>query len=200
MKPRMILTAALLLFVAASVAALIVGETTGGRGGAPAAGSSAATQSPEGASLPAAVAETETPVASTEEALVSPEMAAPAAVPAAASSPEHRVIAYYFHNTARCPTCRTIERYSWEALQASFAAELRSGRLEWRVVNMEEPGNRHFVADYAISYPSLVLVEMRGETQIRFKILDRTWKLVHVAQEAFSTYVRDETRAYLGGA
>jgi hypothetical protein len=194
----MILTAALLLFVAASVAALIVGETTGGRGGAPAAGSSAATQSPEGVSFPAAVAETEALAVSAQEVPDSPETAAPAAMPDAAPSPERRVIAYYFHNTARCPTCRTIERYSWETIQASFAVELRLGRLEWRVVNMEEPGNRHFVADYAIPYPSLVLVEMRGETQIRFKVLDRTWQLVHTTQEAFSGYVRDEVRAYLG--
>lgn len=199
MKPRMILTVALLLFVAASVAALIVGETTGGRGGAPAAGSSAATQSPEGASLPAAVAETETLVASTEEALVSPETAAPAAVPAAASSPEHRVIAYYFHNTARCPTCRTIERYSWEALQASFSAELRSGRLEWQVVNMEEPGNRHFVMDYGLSSPSLVLVETNREAGVRFKVLKETWTLVHGRQAVFSAYVEAEVKAFLGG-
>ncbi len=34
----------------------------------------------------------------------------------------HRVIAYYFHTTYRCASCRAIEAYSREAIESAFAA------------------------------------------------------------------------------
>ena len=49
-----------------------------------------------------------------------------------------RIIAYYFHGTARCMTCRKLEAYSEAALLSGFAEELESGVLEFRTVNVDE--------------------------------------------------------------
>lgn len=113
-----------------------------------------------------------------------------------AEQPERRVIAYYFHNTYRCTTCLTIEQYANEALTTGFAEELQSGVLEWRVINVEEPANQHFIEDYQLTTQSLVLVEMEGENQVRWQNLGRVWDFVH-DRAAFFSYVQDETRAYL---
>jgi hypothetical protein len=109
-----------------------------------------------------------------------------------------RVIVYYFHGTYRCPTCRAIEQYAHEALEAGFPDALQSGALEWRAVNVEDPEHQHFIDDYQLSTKSLILVEMDGETQVRWKNLDQIWALVS-NRNAFISYVQEETLAYLEG-
>ena len=110
---------------------------------------------------------------------------------------QRRIIAYYFHGTARCVTCRTIEQYAHEALETGFPKELQSGTIEWLAVNVEEPQNQHFIDDYQLHTRSLVLVEMEGETQVRWKNLDQIWELVRI-RNAFISYVQSETRTFLG--
>ena len=108
----------------------------------------------------------------------------------------HRVIAYYFHTTSRCASCRAIEAYSREALESAFAAELGDGRLVWKVVNIEVKGNEHFVKDYALYTKSIILVnEVRGKPA-QWKNLEKVWQLLQ-DKDKFLRYVQDEARAYL---
>jgi len=108
-----------------------------------------------------------------------------------------RVIAYYFHTTQRCASCRTLEAYSREAIESAFADQLKDGRLVWRVVNTDVKGNEHFVKDYALYTKSLVLVsETRGKPA-RWKNLEKVWQLLQ-DKPAFLRYVQDETRSSLG--
>jgi len=111
---------------------------------------------------------------------------------------EHTVVAYYFHGVSRCQTCLRIEQYSREALETGFPEELQSGALEWHAVNVEEPPNQHFITDYELTTRSLVLVDVEGGAQTRWKNLSRVWELVS-DQEAFASYVVEETQAYLEG-
>ena len=67
-----------------------------------------------------------------------PQTVSPGAIP-------HKVIAYYFHTNTRCSTCVKIEQYSHEAIELGFPYELKNGTLELRVVNYEQPENRHFM-------------------------------------------------------
>jgi len=108
-----------------------------------------------------------------------------------------RVIAYYFHGSQRCKTCLTIEAYAAEAIRTGFADALSDGTLEWKVVNIEEPENEHFVEDYQITTRTVVLVEMKDGKQVRWSTLDRVWDLVD-DQPAFMTYIQEETKGYLG--
>ena len=120
-------------------------------------------------------------------------------VTAASTSPSFHVVATYFHNTARCVTCRNIENRSREAIEAAFAVELASGQLTWRALNMEEKENEHYAIDYDLAYASLVLAEMDGEREVRFKVLEETWDLVHKRQPLLEDHVVSETRAFLEG-
>ena len=80
---------------------------------------------------------------------------------AKAEIPAPRVIAYYFHGTARCVTCKKIEAFAREAIGESFPDAIQDGRLEVRSVDYEEPENEHFLEDYRLPSPSLVLVAPR---------------------------------------
>jgi len=110
-----------------------------------------------------------------------------------------KVIAYYFHTTFRCVTCRTIEAFSREAIEQAFGDALKNGKLEWRLVNVEERANRHFIQDYRLFTKSLILVKMKDGKQAEWKNLSRVWELVR-RKDAFLRYVQDEVRAYLAAS
>lgn len=108
----------------------------------------------------------------------------------------HRVIAYYFHTTQRCASCRAIEAYSREAIETAFADELEDGRLVWRTVNLDIKGNEHFIEDYGLYTKSLILVnETRGKPA-QWKNLEKVWQLLP-DKAKFLRYVQEEARAYL---
>lgn len=74
---------------------------------------------------------------------------------------------------------------------------LSQGRLEWRAVNVDEPGNAHFVRDYKLYSKSIIVVKIHNEKQTTWKNLERIWELV-ADKGVFIKYVQDEVRAYLG--
>ena len=169
MKLKTLVTATLLLFAAASVAYLVVSESR------PRAESPMDDQ--EGTALLATSVSSESSGGGEET--------------------QHKVIAYYFHGTARCTTCRAIEAYALEAVETGFPEELQSGTLEWHAINVEEPENQHFVDEYELTTRSLVLAHMQGQSQVRWKNLDQVWDLVY-DRDAFISYVQDETTTFLG--
>ena len=107
--------------------------------------------------------------------------------------PSHKVIAYYFHTNTRCSTCKKIEEYSKEAILEGFKTELENGTLELRIVNYEEPQNRHFVKDYKLVTKSLILVNMIDGEEFEWTNLKLVWQLTK-NKEAFLNYVRKEVR------
>lgn len=172
MKTKTIVTVALLLFVAASVAYVVVEQLRSTSQSAPAQPNPSVPQQAD----PAAV----------EENLQPP------------SRPQtSKVVLYYFRGNVRCPTCRKFEAYSDEVLQQTFANELHSGSLEWQVINVEEPGNKHFINDYRLFSKSLVLVKFHNGRQAEWKNLTRIWELVR-NKDAFVQYIQDEVIDYLG--
>jgi hypothetical protein len=99
-----------------------------------------------------------------------------------------RLVAYYFHGNVRCQTCRTIEAYAEEAVKNGYPEQLASGKVEWHAVNIEQPGNEHFVRDYSLVTRSVVLVRMKDGAEAEWKRLDKVWNLVHNKQ-AFVDYI-----------
>jgi len=110
-----------------------------------------------------------------------------------------KVIVYYLHTTARCPSCLKIEAYTAAEVTGSLAGPLGEGRLEWKVINVDEPENAHFTQDYQLYTKSVVVSEMKDGKEVRWKRLDKVWDLLG-DQQAFMKYVDDEVRAYLKDA
>ncbi len=117
------------------------------------------------------------------------------AAPAVQAS-ESKVIAYYFHTTARCVTCRKIESYSREVVEQRLGGEIAKRRLQFKLVNIELPENEHFVKDYQLFTKSLVLVRFEKGRQAEYKVLNDTWELVGNKQ-SMQAYVEREVREYL---
>lgn len=122
---------------------------------------------------------------------------APQATAAPASEPPRtKVVVYYFHGTYRCQSCTTIEMYTEEAVKEAFAAELKSGALEWKAVNVETPETQHFIQDYKLYTKSVIVSEVADDKEQRWKNLAKVWELLH-NEKTFKDYVKQEIAAYL---
>ncbi len=172
MNPKKIVTGVLMAFVALSVVYLIVKET----------------RTPE----PVAEAQLSNDVV----AGTSTNTAQGEAVNIAKKA--NTVVAYYFHGNVRCQTCRKIEAYSAGSITNSFKDELLDGRLQWKLVNVDETANEHFVKNYELTTRSIVLVQMVDGKQSRWKNLAQIWDLVG-NKEKFQKYIYDETTGFLAG-
>lgn len=101
-----------------------------------------------------------------------------------------QVVAYYLHGQARCPTCYKLEQYSREAIEANFKDALASGKLEFKVVNIEDKGNEHYAKEYQLYTKSLILSLTRGGKEIKWVNLDKIWELVG-NKDRFIDYVKN---------
>lgn len=110
-----------------------------------------------------------------------------------------KTVVYYFHGNMRCSSCRKIEAYTKEAIQSGFAGALKNGYLELKVINVEEPGNDHYVKDFQLYTRSVVVERNLDNEQEQWKNLDRVWNLVR-NKTAFMEYVQRETLAMMKGA
>ena len=107
------------------------------------------------------------------------------------------VVAYYFHGNFRCYSCRRIEQYSKEAVGYFFKEELKSGKLIFKAINTEEPGNRRFIGDYQLYTKSLVISLIEDGKEVKYKNLTKVWEYLGNKQK-FYDYVKDEINNYLG--
>ena len=153
-------------------------------------------------------------VAASVVALVVKETAAPPPQnapappdPTAQNSPDSsddaaagKVVVYYFHGSVRREACRKIEAYAREAIETAFADALQDGRLQWREVDVEAPGNVHFVQDFQLTTRSVVLERLADGKRQEWKNLDRVWELVNNDKEVFLKYIQDEAKAYMEAA
>jgi hypothetical protein len=170
MKVKTIVTLVLLAFVAASLGYLAL-HSADGRGGQAPTDTAAA------------------PVGST------PAVAA-ANTADDAKAPAHQVLAYYLHNSTRCPSCLKIEKFTTSAIEKNFADELESGALVFQVLNTDEKGNEHFVEDYALVTKSVVLADMHDGAQTRWVNLEEVWDLLG-DEKKFAKYIVKNVRDYL---
>ncbi len=109
-----------------------------------------------------------------------------------------RVVVYYFHSKVRCSECQTIESYGHEAVSEGFADELQSGRLEWHVLDYEDPRNQSLAKQYEVIAPTIVVVQLKDGKPVRWDNLSDVWGLIGDKAELL-TRVRTVVRSFLTG-
>ena len=53
-----------------------------------------------------------------------------------------KIEVFLFHSTQRCTTCIAIGRLAGETVNEYFQPELKSGKIEFRAINIDLPENR----------------------------------------------------------
>ena len=122
----------------------------------------------------------------------------PAAPGVTGKAANEQVIAYYFHGTVRCEMCLTMERLAREVIEQRFPVEVAEKCLVFKPLNFDKPENEHFLKDYKLPCPSLVLVRQKAGKDKNWKLLDKTWTLIENPGE-FNAYVEREAGKFLKG-
>ncbi len=109
------------------------------------------------------------------------------------------VMVYYFSMGKECATCDQIEAWTRETVEKEFAEELASGRVVWRKIDLDAPGNSHYASDYDLFTKSVVVARMMRGVEIHWTNLREVWNLVG-DRSAFEHYIRSEVQAALDAA
>lgn len=125
-----------------------------------------------------------------------PDAPQASATPENQPHPSTKVVVYYFHGTARCSSCQTIEELTHFAVTDGFQSELKEGSLEFHAINAETPENRHFIQDYQLYTKSVIVSTIVNGKEARWKNLEKIWQLYY-DQKAFVDYIQQEIRAYM---
>ena len=110
--------------------------------------------------------------------------------------PARRVVVTYFHRTVRCPTCQKVGSSLEHSIKKSFAREISDGRLEWRMMDYEDPQNATLATAFGITGPAFVIMDVDGSRVVGWKPAPKAWSLVG-DDAAFSRYVEAEVRSVL---
>ncbi len=106
---------------------------------------------------------------------------------------------YYLHNHIRCQTCRDMESMTVETVDLDFQPEVDSGVLAMYTIDVDDPGQEHFVTEFDVTGPTLVVAELDDEAQlVLWRSLERIWELSE-APVAYRDYVRQAIQAALAG-
>jgi hypothetical protein len=106
------------------------------------------------------------------------------------------VVVYYFHRTARCPSCLTIESYAAQVMRSNFQEQIEDGILAWKPFNLDDPGGEEFIREFDITFNTIVVARQTDGNHIEYKRLDNVWQLLNDYEE-FSRYVTDEIIDFL---
>jgi hypothetical protein len=107
-----------------------------------------------------------------------------------------KLTVYYFHGNYRCRSCTMIENLTKQAVNSGFAKELKNGRMDLQVINIEEPGNEHFAQDYKLYTKSVILSDKVNGKEQSWKNLDKVWTLLG-DPDKFIDYIQTEVQTLL---
>ncbi len=75
-----------------------------------------------------------------------------------------KIEAYYFHFTARCVTCKTIEANAKENLETLYPNLVKQGLITFQSLNLEEASSKPLAEKLGVSGQTLLLV--KGDQKI----------------------------------
>lgn len=151
---------------------------------------------PANSSMPAPAAAAGDRLPAPPEPARAPEREPTAPPEAVVSAPDSTIVVTYFHTKHRCPSCLRLEKLAERTVRDRFVRQIEAGRLVWRAVDVDQPHRDHLAREYGLHTKSVVVSEVRGGFEVRWKNLDRAWSLLDDT-ETFRRYVEQEVRGFL---
>lgn len=107
-----------------------------------------------------------------------------------------KVEVFVFHATRRCISCITIGKYAGETVNEYFQPELRSGKIEFREINVDLPENKNLARKFQASGSSLFInAVFNGKDNIAEDT--KVWRLIS-DETQFKSYLKDKIDDLLG--
>lgn len=120
---------------------------------------------------------------------------APAEEPAATEAPGQPIV-YYFHRTARCHTCLSMETWTSQTVAKADTGE-SAAPLAWQAVNLDELENAHFADDFQLTFGTVVVAENRAGQAVRWKNLEKVWEF-SADETTYKQYLESELGPFFG--
>ena len=83
---------------------------------------------------------------------------------ASVTASSDKIEAYYFHFTARCVTCKTIEAKTKENLETLYPNQVKLGLITFQSINLEEASSKPLAEKLGVSGQTLLIV--KGDQKI----------------------------------
>lgn len=110
--------------------------------------------------------------------------------------PAEKVQIYEFHSTNRCYSCITMGEYIKAMVEESFQAEVKSGKLEFREINVDLPENKELATKFKAAGTSL-FINAIIDGQDNIKEETQAWRML-ADQKALSDYLSKKIRGLIG--
>ncbi len=108
-----------------------------------------------------------------------------------------KLTVYYFHTNYRCKTCNKFESLTKEVVEQDFKESADDRNIEFKLVNIENDSNKHYIDQYQIVTKTLILSLEGKELELQWKNLEKIWTLVREGDGVFKNYIRQEIKVFL---
>jgi hypothetical protein len=108
-----------------------------------------------------------------------------------------QVVMTYFLLGKRCTTCRKIEAFTRATAEQEFARELASKQLVFRIIDTDEPANRHYLKSYQLTTKAVVISRRLEGRETAWQDMEKVWDLLD-DEAGFRAYLGAQIREYLG--
>ena len=111
------------------------------------------------------------------------------------SKPAEKIQVFLFHATQRCYSCITIGKFAKETVEQKFPEELKSGKIEFREINIDLPENKELATKFKAAGSSLFINPIvDGKDNIKEDT--QVWRLVS-NEQGFISYLSDKIKTLL---
>lgn len=112
------------------------------------------------------------------------------------TKPAEKVQVYEFHSTNRCYSCITMGQYIKAMVEKSFQPELKSGKIEFKEINVDLPENKEVAAKFQAAGTSLFInAIIDGEDNIQEEV--QAWRMLG-NQQTLSDYLSKKIKGMIG--
>jgi len=108
---------------------------------------------------------------------------------------ESQVQVFVFHATQRCPSCVAIGKFASSTIHEYFPAELASGQIEFREVNIDLLENKELAQKFKAAGSSLFINSIKNG-QDNIKEDTNVWRYVF-QEEQFKAYLKGKISGLL---
>ncbi|MEI7425740.1 MAG: nitrophenyl compound nitroreductase subunit ArsF family protein [Candidatus Moraniibacteriota bacterium] len=111
------------------------------------------------------------------------------------SQQAEKIQVFLFYATQRCSSCIAIGKYAKETVEQNFSEELKSGKIEFREINIDLPENKELAGKFEAT-GSALFINAIINSQDNIKQNIQVWKLT-TNEQKFISYLSGELKKLL---
>lgn len=112
-------------------------------------------------------------------------------------SKKDRVEVLYFHGKQRCATCTAIEKNAKEAIETTFADELKNGTIVFKSIDISKTENEKIAEKYEVTWSSLFVSKWKDGQESHENLTEYAFGNALTAPDTFKNGVIEKVKTLL---